>query len=170
MSAGRRGQSPTSDGIPLRPADIRGSRQFRHVFPRVLGFIKDDAAGSGLQRQSCCKATRPGSRRRDAVDEVRGSPVRVAGPARPKIGDSGDNHLDGCVIAEFGIHRPLPGGRIRAQSNTEGPISAAPRARLLDGLKRTKERRLRRATTTPIFSPERAAGKASRTTRRTQRD
>src|ERR1035437_5200523 len=40
-------------------------------------------------------------RRRDAVAEARGSPVRAAGPARPKTGDSGDDHLDGCVIAEF---------------------------------------------------------------------
>jgi len=41
------------------------------------------------------------TRRRDAVAEARGSPVRAAGPARPKTDDSGDDHLDGCVIAEF---------------------------------------------------------------------
>jgi hypothetical protein len=44
----------------------------------------------------------------------------------------------------------------RARSNTEGPTGAAPSAQLAHGLARTKEQRRRRATGTPIFSPERA--------------
>jgi hypothetical protein len=51
----------------------------------------------------------------------------------------------------------------RARSNTEGPKSAAPGARLIHDLSRAKERRHRRATTTPFSARNVRPGRAPRT-------